>query len=117
MDITLERIIEEMKLQNAKNADLGNFIGVSANVITDWKSGRIKSYTKYLYAIAEFLDVSVEYLKGETDEKKPASKNTASGDDMFSDTDRKIFEALANMSQSDKEWFLAMIETIKTRRG
>ena len=117
MDTTLKRIIEEMKTQKVKNADLGAFIGVSANVITDWKSGRIKSYTKYLYAIADYLGVSVEYLKGETDEKKSVPKDTAPEGDMFSDTDRKIFEALATMSQSDKEWFLAMIESIKSRRG
>lgn len=70
MEITIMRISEEMMLQNKKHADLANFLGITPNVITDWKSGRIKSYKKYLYAIAQFLDVSVEYLKGETDIKK-----------------------------------------------
>ena len=117
MDITLERIIEEMRIQEKKQFELTDFLGINKNSFGNWKSGLNKSYRKYVYQISEYLDVSVEYLKGETDEKKPASKNTASGDDMFTDTDRKIFEALATMSQSDKEWFLAMIESIKARRG
>jgi hypothetical protein len=117
MDITLKRIVESMDAKGIKKIDLTNHLGMVSSAFGNWIAGRNKSYHKYLYQISDYLDVSVEYLKGETDEKKPASKNTTSGDNMFSDTDRKIFEALANMSQSDKEWFLAMIETIKSRRG
>ena len=70
MDMTIKRISEELQLQGIKQADLAEFIGVTPNVITDWKSGRIKSYSKYIYGIAKFLNVSVEYLKGETDIKQ-----------------------------------------------
>lgn len=70
MDITIKRIVDELKAQNKKQTDLADFIGVTGNVITDWKSGRIKSYTKYIHGIADFLGVSVEYLKGETDQKE-----------------------------------------------
>ena len=34
-----------------------------------WKSGRSRSYEKYLYQIAAYLGTSPEYLKGETDIK------------------------------------------------
>lgn len=77
MDLTIKRISEELKLQNKKQSDLAEYIGVTANVITDWKSGRIKSYSKYIHGIAQFLGVSVEYLKGETDSKLPM--NNADG--------------------------------------
>ena len=77
MDLTIKRISEELKLQNKKQSDLAEYIGVTANVITDWKSGRIKSYSKYIHGIAQFLGVSVEYLKGETASKLPM--NNADG--------------------------------------
>lgn len=118
MDTTLKRIIEEMKIQKVKNADLGAFIGVSANVITDWKSGRIKSYTKYLYAIAEYLDVSVEYLKGETDEKgiKKAAPEGAEDGGLFSATDREFFKKWARLSEEDKKTMLLLLDRIESEQ-
>ena len=42
----------------------------------NWQSGRNTSYKKYLHGIAEFLGVSVEYLRGETDQRiKPSTVN------------------------------------------
>lgn len=76
MDITMQRIISELQLQGKKQTELADYIGVTSNVITDWKSGRIKSYSKYIFAIAAFLNVSVEYLKGKTDQKeKPPTED------------------------------------------
>ena len=79
MDVTVSRIIDELKKQRKSQKDLGDFIGVTQNVITDWKSGRIKSYTKYIHGIAEFLGVSVEYLRGETDQKEKPSTIAGEG--------------------------------------
>jgi transcriptional regulator with XRE-family HTH domain len=70
MDITLQRIIEELKSKNLRQIDLTNFLGTTHNTFGNWKSGLNKSYLKYLHAIASYLDVDVEYLKGETDIKK-----------------------------------------------
>ena len=81
MDITLQRIISELETQRKSQTNLADYLGITSNVITDWKSGRIKSYSKYLHAIANFLDVSVEYLKGETDIKK-SPKTSVSDDDI-----------------------------------
>ncbi len=73
MDITLERIIEELKLQNKRKIDLTNHLNMVSSAFGNWVSGRNTSYKKYLHAIADFLNVSVEYLKGETDIKKSAT--------------------------------------------
>ena len=75
MDDIMLKITNELKLQKKRGSDLAAFLGISKNVITDWKSGRIKSYTKYLHGIAQFLGVSVEYLRGETDIKKAPAQN------------------------------------------
>ncbi len=70
MDITLERIIQELKAQNKLQQDLTDFLGINYNSFGNWKAGRNTSYKKYIHAIAEYLGVSVEYLRGETDQKK-----------------------------------------------
>ena len=61
---TIDKICELLKAQGKKQKDLTDYIGVSKNHFTDWKSGRIKSYTKYLPQISEFLNVSIDYLLG-----------------------------------------------------
>lgn len=65
MDI-ISTIVEELKKQGKSQKELTDFLGVSKNVFTDWKGGRNKSYTKYIYQIAVFLGTTPEYLKGET---------------------------------------------------
>ena len=70
MDITLIRIVEELKIQQKKKTDLTEHLGMVNSAFGNWIAGRNKSYLKYLHGIADFLNVSVEYLRGETDEKK-----------------------------------------------
>lgn len=76
LDITLSRIISELKSLKKTQTDLTTYIGVSDSSFGNWKKGLNSSYKKYIHAIAEFLGVSVEYLRGETDTKeKPLSEN------------------------------------------
>lgn len=44
--------------------DLSNYLGLSKNTITGWKNGNNNSYMKHLPSIAEFFNVSVDYLLG-----------------------------------------------------
>lgn len=84
MDEILVRIIKELKLQKKKQKDLTNFLEIDENNFGSWKSGQSSSYKKYLHAIAQFLDVTVDYLKGETDIKKPPSENGERLDELYS---------------------------------
>ena len=58
----LDKICELLKQQGKKQKDLTDYLGITKNSFTDWKSGRIKSYTKHIPKIAEFLGVSTDYL-------------------------------------------------------
>jgi repressor LexA len=62
MDDFLTRTFALMKTQGKKNKDLADYIGVTPQRVTDWKSGRILSYSKYTERIADFLGVSTDYL-------------------------------------------------------
>ena len=68
---TLERIVELLKSKNKKQKDLTDFLGITKNAFTNWKSGSNTSYIKYLPKIAEFLDVSVDALLGKETKPKP----------------------------------------------
>lgn len=67
---TIDKIINLLAEQNKKQKELTDYLGISKNSFTDWKSGRIKSYTKYIPQIAAFFGVSTDYLLGKTDIRK-----------------------------------------------
>ncbi len=81
MDETLNRILSLLpkkpdgKLMHGAKKAFAEKIGLNhPQIVSDWQAGRNASYRNYLYQIAEQYDVSVEWLKGETDEKTPAAK-------------------------------------------
>ena len=61
---TLTIILRLMKDNNCDNLQLAEALGLNRQVVTDWKAGRSKSYNKYLYQIADYFNVSVDYLLG-----------------------------------------------------
>lgn len=63
----LTNIIEELKKQQKTQKQLCEYLGLTQNSFTEWKSGRGTSYKKYLPQIAEYLGVSVDYLLGNSE--------------------------------------------------
>lgn len=61
-----------------------DYLGISKNVFTDWKSGKNKSYHKHLPKIADFFGVTVDYLLGKAEIPSPAQKMPA-GEVIFLD--------------------------------
>ena len=109
MDITLQRIITELKIQKKRQSDLTDFIGVTDSTFGNWKKGRNQSYLKYLHAIADFLNVSVEYLKGETDKKeKPLSENE--------ERLKELYNLTADLTDSDIDVLKAFVAGLKANR-
>ena len=76
MDIMLERILslipkkENGDFQHGALKAFANSIGLkSGNLVSDWLKGRSESYKNYIYEVSAKYGVTVEWLKGETDEK------------------------------------------------
>lgn len=61
----LFRIIEEKGISAKKFSD---DTGISTGNISDWKSGRCCPSIKALITIADYLDISLDYLVGRTDD-------------------------------------------------
>ena len=54
-------------------------IGAPVNIVSEWEAGKTKSYRSYLYNVSAVYNVSVEWLRGETDDpeiKKDPSLST-----------------------------------------
>lgn len=127
MDITLERIISLIpKKPNGEfsRGALKEFAGVigltSGNVVSDWINGRSRSYTKKLHIIAAEYGVSVEWLKGETDERKPRAlvnndpELTEYLDELQSRSEmRMLFSVSKSATKEQIEAIVHMIEAMQ----
>ena len=87
MDITLERILSLIPrkpdgsyVHGAKKTFAESLGLRGGELVTMWANGTSVSYRNYLYEISDKYNVSVEWLKGETDIKeKPAPKGELDG--------------------------------------
>ena len=57
-----ERIFQLMWAENSKQTALAKTLNVSASTLNSWKTRKTDPPAKYIYAIADFLGVSPEYL-------------------------------------------------------
>lgn len=109
MDIALTRIIEELQAQQKKKNELTEHLGMVNSAFGHWVSGRNKSYLKYLHSIADFLNVSVEYLRGETDQKeKPSTENDERLRDLYKD--------VQDLTEAEYLAFKAFVAGLKANR-
>ena len=61
MDI-LDRILLLLKRENRDQKELTEYLDLKNSAFSEWKSGKSKSFRKYLIEISEFFDVSIDYL-------------------------------------------------------
>lgn len=66
MDITLERILSTLNQRGKSQKQFAEKIGIRPNVISEWKAGKTSTYLKMIDTIADYLDVSVDYLLDRT---------------------------------------------------
>ena len=71
----LERIFYRLKEMGLEQKAFAQALGTTDKTVSAWKTGRSKSYTKYLPQIAKVIDMPVEYiLTGEKKEPAPTPR-------------------------------------------
>ena len=65
-----ERIKELRKEKGLSQEGVGNIIGVKKYAVYSYEKGRAYPEMKSLIALAEYFDVSMDYLAGRTDKRE-----------------------------------------------
>ena len=60
--LVIDKIIYLFDYKKHNQKELAEYLNIPENKISEWKSGKTKSYKKYVSKIAEFFDVSTDYL-------------------------------------------------------
>jgi len=102
---TIDTILVILKNKNLKQKDLTDYLGITKNAFTDWKSGRIESWKKYLPQIAEFLGVTVDELLGApVPMPDPQMQRLLSLIRQLDEADRLRLEGMAAMLLTDPKY-------------
>lgn len=99
----LDRISYLLKADNKEQKDLTNFLGLNNVAFSDWKAGKSKSYLKYLIEIAEFFDVSIDYLAY-------GKENLLISE--LSDDEQELLNNYKKLSDKSKGRILGKVETL-----
>ena len=93
----IERILDLMEKNGVKANKLTSDLGMGMSSITDWKKGKANPSYGALVKIAEYFNVSVEYLEGKTNDTASHDKlidiyfrgiGVWSSNEFLSDTER-----------------------------
>ncbi len=114
MDITLERmltLIPKKENGNFKHGALSQFarsIGFKdGHIVSDWVAGNSESYKNYIYQVSALYHVSVEWLRGETDDpgikKAPATEGEG-----YTDLQKAAIQFVLSLPPEKLERFIKM---------
>ena len=103
-----QRILDEKGL---KNADVARATGISNITLSDWKRGKTVPKLDKMQKIAEYLNVSVDYLM--TGKEIEFTAEMADMDSELIFMEKRIKEyalKLSNLSEEDKIQIMNMID-------
>ena len=103
------KLRDERKL---KDSDVSKATGITKSTFSDWKSGRSKPKLEKLQLIADYFNVSVEYLRGTENTKKETPTE-------ISERDKKLMKAtelLQEYSEEDLLWVIQMLEKMSPNK-
>lgn len=106
----MNRIRELREQRNLKQIDLAKAINVRQNTLSTWETGRYEPDLEMLSRLANYFDVSVDYLlgrEGMVEQKKEAATPKDGGP---ADEDARLFNLLR---KSDPDLKKAMIEFLE----
>ena len=109
-----QRLLDEKGL---KNADVARATGISNMTLSDWKRGKTVPKTDKMRKIAEYLNVSVDYLM--TGNEVQFIVETAKKDVLLTTMPSKIKEytlKLSEMPKEKQEQIMSLIDMLSDRK-
>ena len=99
------------KYVHGAKADFARELGFkSGAIVSDWESGKSDSYKNYLYQISALHGVSVEYLRGETDDPGIKEAHATEGEG-YTDLQKAAIQFVLSLPPEKLERFIKMGRT------
>ena len=99
-----------------KNADVARATGISNMTLSDWKRGKSTPKQDKLKLIAEYFDVSVDYLlTGKSNNYTPEIAETDAKIISLSEDIKKYSIKMSKLSETDKKIIFNLIDRLSER--
>ena len=98
---------------------LSEATGISSGNISDWKKGRSKPTAEALTLIADYFDVSVDYLLGRepsSETKKDGSVEALPSAASFSSSQKQLVELAESLTDEEIKKILSYIRFVLSER-
>lgn len=93
-----------MLLGNREQKELTKYLGLNSVAFSEWKSGKSKSYRKYLIEIADFFNISIDYLV--------YGKEKNSSTDNLSENEREMLDVFSKFNEREQIKLIAKLEEL-----
>ena len=110
-DIVVMRIDARKKALNLHDSDIENYIGANRGTVSKWRNKNVKSYTSYLFPLAEIWKTTIAYLVGETDDPTPKTPATTNGDGL-SEKHRTLIELFDCLDDVQQTGIIAQLQAL-----
>lgn len=98
----LNRIID--LLGNSDQKELTDYLNLKKSAFTDWKSGKSNSYRKYLIEIAEYFNVSIDYLVYGKTIENTISPDLTENEKKLTNIEEKLLKDFRSLSQQGQDY-------------
>ena len=107
MTITAKRLRELREKKQVSQDDVSKFLGVERTTYTSYESGRSRP-VRVLNKLAEYYNVSIDYLLGLADLPLPKEVNI----NTLSDTEKKLIFNFRSLNNKGKEKIIQYVADI-----
>lgn len=123
MDIFIERLQKIINKKDITQRELAKLTGVTEVTISRYLSGERKPRIEIISKIAEVLNVSIDYLLGNSDNPTPIDQKEPSIDEEITQIMKDLgpdvtlqFYDLKGMSDEEKEDLKLFLQLLKAKR-
>ena len=104
MNEIFERIDKTVKEKGIKKKELNDYLGLSHSTYNNWANGSNESYLKYIDKIAEYLEVSPNYLLRGTEV-------SSSYEVKHNEQEEQLLRLYRSLSVREAKLFIILMET------
>lgn len=111
-----DRLEQALAMRNMRPSELSRLTGIGEGAISQYRKGAYKATQRNLEKISVVLGVSIPWLMGADDNKKPEQSNDELLRLLDDPANRALFEKLMRLSDDNISLIEAQIDLLKARQ-
>lgn len=105
------RIKDLRKERNITQSDLAKILNVTQDSISLWEKNKRVPDTQYIIQLADYFEVSTDYLLGRSDDFGNVTVTTASSSAALTPDEQEILETYRNLPPHRRKTFMLFVES------